>query len=123
MKSKTLLTGRQVLLTFSLTQHSRDADLMKNIISYLDCGRYSLRKNQLAGDIEVTKFSDLYKKIIPFFFKYPIKGEKSKDFSDFCSAAELMKNKVHLTKEGLDTVQKIKEGMNKSRSFSTLDIE
>lgn len=34
-----------------------------------------------------------------------------------------MKNKVHLTKEGLETVQKIKEGMNKSRSFSTLDIE
>lgn len=86
MKSKTLLTGRQVLLTFSLTQHSRDADLMKNIISYLECGRYSLRKNQLAGDIEVTKFSDLYKKIIPFFSKYPIKGEKSEDFSDFCSA-------------------------------------
>jgi len=69
---------------------------------------------------------DLYKKIIPeappafllrrkFFFKYPIKGEKSKDFFDFCSAAELMKNKVHLTKEGLETIQKIKEGMNKSR--------
>jgi hypothetical protein len=123
MKSKTLLAGRQVLLTFSLTQHSRDADLMKNIISYLECGRYSLRKNKLAGDIEVTKFSDLYKKIIPFFSKYPIKGEKSRDFFDFCSAAELMKNKVHLTEEGLETIQKIKEGMNKSRSFSILDTE
>jgi hypothetical protein len=117
------LTGRQVLLTFYLTQHSRDADLLKNIISYLECGRYSLRKNQLAGDIEVTKFSDLYKKIIPFFVKYPIIGDKSKDFFDFCSAAELVKNKVHLTKEGLETIQKIKEGMNKSRSFSIQDTE
>lgn len=34
-----------------------------------------------------------------------------------------MKNKVHLTEEGLETIQKIKEGMNKSRSFSILDTE
>jgi hypothetical protein len=123
IKSKTLLIGTQVLLTFSLTQHSRDAELMKNIISYLECGRYSLRKNQLAGDIEVTKFSDLSKKILPFFFKYPIEGVKSKDLFDFCSVAELIKNKAHLTKEGLEAIRKIKKGMNKYRSLPSQDLE
>jgi hypothetical protein len=123
IKSKTLLTGTQVLLTFSLTQHSRDAELMKNIISYLECGRYSLRKNQLAGDIEVTKFSDLSKKILPFFFKYPIEGAKSQDLFDFCSVAELIKNKAHLTKEGLEAIREIKKGMNKYRSFPSQDLE
>lgn len=123
IKSKTLLSGTQVLLTFSLTQHSRDAELMKNIISYFQCGRYSLRKNLLAGDIEVTKFSDLSQKIIPFFSKYPIEGEKSKDLFDFRSVAELIKNKAHLTKEGLEAIRQIKEGMNRSRSSPSQDLE
>jgi hypothetical protein len=81
---------------------------MKKLISYFECGRYSLRKNKLAGDIEVTKFSDLTEKIIPFFLKYSIEGEKSQDFLDFCSAAELIKNKAHLKKEGIEDIRKIK---------------
>lgn len=117
------MSGTQVLLTFSLTQHSRDAELMKNIISYFQCGRYSLRKNLLAGDIEVTKFSDLSQKILPFFSKYPIEGEKSKDLFDFCSVAELIKNKAHLTKEGLEAIRQIKEAMNRSRSSHCQDLE
>jgi hypothetical protein len=80
-------------------------------------------KNQLAGDIEVTKFSDLSKKILPFFFKYPIEGVKSKDLFDFCSVAELIKNKAHLTKEGLEAIRKIKKGMNKYRSLPSQDLE
>jgi hypothetical protein len=130
IKSKTLLSGTQVLLTFSLTQHSKDAELMINIISYLQYGRYSLlssglgaRKNQLAGDIEVTKFSDLSLKILPFFSKYRIEGEKSKDLFDFCSAAELIKNKAHLTKEGLEVISQIKQGMNRSRASPSQDLE
>lgn len=115
IKSKTLSTGTQVLLTFSITQHSRDVELMKNIISYFECGRYSTRKNKLAGDIEITKFSDLSSKILPFFSKYPIEGVKSQDLFDFSSAAELIKNKAHLTKEGLEAIRQIKEGMNRSR--------
>lgn len=123
IKSKTHSSGIQVLLTFTLTQHGRDEDLMKNIISYLECGRYSLRKNKLAGDIDVTKFYDLSNKIFPFFFKYPIEGEKSLDFLDFCSAAELVKNKAHLTKEGVEDIRKIKSRMNKSRLLPSLGPE
>lgn len=55
------------------------------------------------------------KKIIPFFEKYPILGEKSRDFKDFCKVAEQMKQKKHLTKEGLDQIREIKEGMNTGR--------
>jgi hypothetical protein len=47
--------------------------------------------------------------------KYPIIGVKSKDFADFCLIAELMKNKKHLTTEGLNQIRQIKAGMNKGR--------
>lgn len=68
-----------------------------------------------ANYFDVTKFSDLIGKVIPFFKKYQIEGVKSKDFKDFCKVAELMKNKTHLTKDGLDQIRKIKEGMKKER--------
>lgn len=43
-------------------------------------------------------------------------GVKLLDFKDFCKVATLIKEKVHLTTEGLKEIQKIKEGMNTGRS-------
>ena len=121
-KSKTLLSEIQVLLTFSLTQHFKDKDLLERLISYFECGRYSLRKNKLAGDLEVTKIFDLSQKIIPFFLEYPIEGVKHQDFLDFLSVVELIKTKAHLTNQGLEEIKKIKSGMNKSRLISSLNL-
>jgi len=39
------------------------------------------------------------------------------DFADFCKVAELMKNKAHLTQEGLEEIRQIKAGMNTRREF------
>lgn len=46
-------------------------------------------------------------------------GEKWKDFSDFRKAAELMKAKKHLTKDGSDQIIKIKKGMNQGRKVTS----
>jgi hypothetical protein len=75
----------------------------------------------MAVDFIVTKFEDLTDKVIPFFKKYSVTGVKSKDFLDFCSAAELIKNKAHLTKEGIEEIRKIKSRMNKSRPITSLN--
>jgi hypothetical protein len=40
---------------------------------------------------------------------------KALDFADFCEVAELIKNKVHLTSEGLKKIHIIKAGMNRGR--------
>jgi len=90
---------------------------MKSLVSYFGCGYYVPRDNKDFGEFTVTKFLDLTNIIIPFFKKYPPLGIKALDFSDFCKAAELIKNKVHLTKEGLDQIRLIKAGMNKERKF------
>jgi hypothetical protein len=37
----------------------------------------------------VSKFSDIESKIIPFFNKYPIHGDKSKDFDSFNQVLQL----------------------------------
>lgn len=115
-KSQSKTVGFQVYLVFVITQHVRDEELMRSLIDYLGCG--NLRRKRDVFEYQVSKFSDLIEKIIPFFKKYPISGEKSKDFSDFCAVADLMRTKVHLTKEGVEKIRKIKEKMNTGREFS-----
>ena len=102
-----------VQLEFNLTQHCRDELLIKSLIDFLDCGNAYKDKNVYR--YRVTKFLDLTDKIIPLFKKYPILGEKSKDFDDFCKVTEMMKAKKHLTKEGLEQIRIIKAGMNTGR--------
>lgn len=112
-KSKTK-TGKAVKWIFYLTQHSRDKELIKSLIEYFECGNIHF-KNEEKVNFLVQRYSDITDKIIPFFKKYPIRGEKYKDFADFCQVAELMKTKIHLTSEGFDKICSIKHGMNRGR--------
>jgi len=88
---------------------------MKILEIYLNCGRYYPKSNSEVGDFVVSNLLDITNKIIPFFEKYPILGEKNLDFKDFCKASELIKNKAHLTDSGLNPINKIKAGMNRGR--------
>lgn len=110
----------QIQLRFTLTQHTRDAELMKRLVTDFGFGYYSVRSTKSVGDFVVTKFTDINEKIIPLFHKYPLLGAKRLDYVDFCKVVELMKNKAHLTAEGLDQIRKIKAGMNTGRNYSQI---
>jgi len=112
-KDKNYSTGFQVNLTFLVTQHVRDEQLMNSLTEYLNCG--NLHKKREVFEYQVSKFADLTDRIIPFFNKYPILGQKSKDFEDFSKVADLMETKVHLTIEGVNEIRKIKDNMNTGR--------
>ena len=110
-KSKTHRVGSQVILVFVITQHMRDQQLLIRINKYFGCG--NLYKNRQTFNYEVTKFSDIVNKIIPLFQKHRIRGVKALDFADFCDVAEMMKQKKHLTDDGLDLIRKIKLAKNR----------
>lgn len=86
---------------------------MRSLIEYLDCGSIYVYATRVS--FQVTKFTDLKDKVIPFFEKYSLHGAKNKDFADFSKVVELIKNKGHLTQEGLEQIRKIKAGMNRGR--------
>ena len=111
-KSSGSSTGHQVYLIFIVTQHVRDELLMKRLVNYFNCGRLARKRD--VYEYQVSKFSDV-EKLLVFFDKYPILGEKAKDFLDFCIVSDLMKSKYHLTEEGVAKIRKIKEGMNRGR--------
>jgi len=79
----------------------------------LNCGSISIYKDFTT--YSVSKFKDIYNKIIPFFNEYKIEGTKLLDFQDFCEAAEIVNKKAHLTLDGLNNIKTIKLRMNSLR--------
>lgn len=108
--------NRNVSLRFSLTQHIKDEDLLKDIITYLNCGRYYKSPGRNEGQYLITIFSDINYKLIPFLNEYPLLGTKQDDYLDFAQIAELIKSKAHLRDEGLERIKLIQSNMNRKRT-------
>jgi len=115
-KSKSTVSGYAVRLFFSVCQDKRDSKLMSNLVNYLSCGGWYERDSKFYGEFIVSKFSDIESKIIPFFEKYSMYGDKRLDFESFQLAAEIISTKGHLTAEGLDTIN---TGLLKNYPFTT----
>jgi hypothetical protein len=60
---------------------------MNSLVKYLDCGSLVEASNRSTVEFVVAKFSDIDKKIIPFFTNCHIQGVKSLDFKDFDEVA------------------------------------
>lgn len=111
VKSTKLKLGESVQLTFKITQHIRDLDLMKKIEEYLECGKIYIRKTQACDYTVVSKIENLFDKLN---FNYLL-GLKLLDYKDFYYVYQLIKDKKHLTREGLLEIKNIKENMSKRR--------
>nr|YP_010044467.1 NADH dehydrogenase subunit 2 [Tolypocladium guangdongense]QPF24412.1 NADH dehydrogenase subunit 2 [Tolypocladium guangdongense] len=110
------LEDKSVSLSFRVSQHSKDEQLLKSFVDYFDCGNFNYHdKEKKAVIFVVRKFGDINNKIIPFFNKYKIIGVKCKDFIDLSEVARIMESKNHLTLEGYKKIRKIKENMNSYR--------
>lgn len=103
----------RVSFFFSISQSIRDKQLIESISKYLSCGTVSENEKYIL--FRVTKFEGIKSKIIPFFNKYHLRGIKEKNFLYFCKLLELVQSKAHLTRQGLDEITRIKEGMNLRR--------
>lgn len=114
-KSKTHKLGKSVALNFCVVQNIRDSYLLASFSQIFGCGSINIVEKSGIVSFSVRNYSDITDKIIPFFEEYNIQGVKAKDFNDFKEVSILMKNKLHLTKEGLDKILLIKSRMNFNR--------
>jgi hypothetical protein len=88
-----------VSLSFILTQHNRDNQLMRSLIEYFGCG--NVYNDSETVQFTVTKYKDLTDKVIPFFDKYKIVGVKFQDYQDFKKVIELMQKKGSFNLRGI----------------------
>lgn len=109
--------GYRVQLRFRISQHSRDFILMQKIVEYLGSGKIYKYAGKSAVSLSMVDFKDITNIIIPFLNQNPIIGIKLYDYLDWCKIHSLMINRSHLTVEGINSIRKIKSGMNRGREI------
>lgn len=113
--------GKRIRLIFGTHLHIRDKELLIGLGNYFKSSDKSVNiqcsESKKTALLQIKNSSDIENRIIPFFIKYPILGSKSFDFADFVKVANLLKNKKHLTLEGLAQIEQIVQGMNLDRNF------
>lgn len=116
--AKDYLLGEKVYCRFHIAQHSKDLELMKLFIKFFGYGKVDVRSNTSTPrcDYIVQDTSFLVNKIISHFDLYPLLNLKHQDFLCFRKALLLIKEKKHLTKEGLDKIKSLNLQMNSNRA-------
>jgi len=112
--------GHRVQLRFRISQHSRDLILMQKIAEYLGSGKIYKYPGKSAVSMSIVDFKDITNTIVPLFNENPIIGTKLHDYIDWCKIHSLMLNRSHLTVEGINSIRKIKSGMNTGRNFEDI---
>ena len=79
-KKESTRSKHYIKLSFSLTQHARDTELMRRCIDFFQAG--SVIQNQNSSVFRISKFEDLFYKVLPLFKEAQILGNKAKDFND-----------------------------------------
>jgi hypothetical protein len=109
--------GYRVQLRFRISQHKRDLILMQKIMEYLGSGKIYKYAGKSAISLTIVDFKDITNILVPFFNENSIVGIKLHDYLDWCKIHSLMLNRSHLTVEGINSIRKIKSGMNTGRNL------
>lgn len=111
-KNSKLLTGWEVKPVFAIRLHRKDIMLIQQLQSYFGVGSIFISNSDESATLSVRSTEDITKVIIPHFDSYPLLTQKQADFLLFKLAIELIKNKEHLTVEGLNKIVALKGSIN-----------
>ena len=101
-----LKTNIEVRPSFSISQNKKNLELIKRIHQNFGCGSIRFSKNDQNYKFEVRSITDLVKKIIPFFRKYPLVGTKKSDFEKFSQVCDsIYKNQHRNPKKLLEIIE------------------
>ena len=119
-RNKTTKSGVQIFPEFVVTQGAKSLTVLEDMQNFFQCGKiYENRRTDNHRESLyrycVRSFSDLEDKIIPFFDKYPLRTAKQQDFLVFCEVVELIKNRIHLTPEGIEKTRALAATMNRRK--------
>ena len=114
LKNKTMALSIQVQLQFSITQHIRDADLMRSLVDFFGAG-IVVSDGSTKVQYRIRRFADFEQSLFPLLDEYPLMTQKRLDAEAFRKVHALMKDGRHLTPDGLDEIRAIKSTMNRAR--------
>lgn len=114
LRNSSMALGFQVQLAFIVSQHDRDIDLLYSFVTFFGGGQ--VVPNGLNKSIYRLRRPDLMEaNLFPLLDKYPLLTQKHLDAEAFRKVHGMMKDKKHLTAEGLADIRAIQSTMNRGR--------
>jgi (2Fe-2S) ferredoxin len=100
----------KVSLCFNISQ--RDPVVLVQFKRHLQCGTMRQRRDGVWY-YEVNNLVPILENVIPFFERFGfLSAKKKRDFAKFKQLAELIREGLHLTREGVEQVLEIRREMN-----------
>ena len=104
---------------FEITQSEKNEFIMQNISYFLKSTFKSIsNRNQIK--IRTTSLNNNLI-LIEYLNKYPLLSSKYLDYKDWEKCINIIKNKEHLTEEGINKIKQIKNRINSNRIYFNWD--
>lgn len=109
--------GYQIQAEFAVTQSASSLESLQIIQDRFQCGQIQVntRKDNHHESLmiyRVRKLDDLLSRVIPFFETYQLRTAKRFQFQLFTEAVFYMRDKRHLTPDGLQFIRNLSNQMN-----------
>ena len=123
-KSNNYRSGWEVKVSYQINLHKKDLFLLKQIHNYFGVGKIS-KQSEYTYQYRVQSIKDMVS-IIKHFDNYPLLSEKQIDYELIKKAFNIIYNKEHLTKNGLNQVIALKaclkRGISSDISLAFSDV-
>jgi hypothetical protein len=119
-KNLTSKSGYQVFPEFVVTQGAKSLNVLEELQNFFECGKVyeNRRKDNHRENLYrycVRSLGDIEDRIIPFFAMYELRTAKKQDFLVFCQVVKAMRNRNHLTSNGLISIRELAATMNRRK--------
>ena len=111
---KRLKIGIETRPSFSLSLNQRDLDLLQRVHAHFDCGAIRYSRSDRTYKYESRSISDLTRRIVPHFERYPLVGVKRNDFVIFADICRKVRANAHLNGIAVRTIIEMAYEMNPS---------
>ena len=116
--------GWQVLPEFRVVQKQIDEQVLHKIQEYFGFGKVTINREDKHGvrkEYRVRGLENL-NKIVKFFNQNPLHtATKKQSFKTFAEVIQMMNDKKHLTKEGLNRIADMLSNMNRKPKLKYLE--
>lgn len=108
----------KVDIGFSVKLRAVDRDVLVSLQQSFGCGGIYIQndrrpRHSLCYRYEVTATEELERIVVPFFMQHPFRTEtKREDFVLFVQILKLVRQKRHLSDDGIEIIQRLKKAMH-----------
>ena len=109
--------GWQVQPEFAVVQAAPSAHVLDDLQAFFGCGRIGVNRRHDNHRHDMWRWSvrslvDLAERILPFFEENPLRTAKAREFEKFSTVVRMMRQRQHLSVQGMSYIAGLAESMN-----------